>query len=102
MRESVRILDKWLIARSLVLRRAATALVATHQLPAKVYCASFASASSSLVVSMAHRNVHVYDVRKLEEPKQKRESALKFMTRSVACMADGKGKIRVIRSRTLC
>ncbi|GHJ84219.1 hypothetical protein NliqN6_0621 [Naganishia liquefaciens] len=71
--------------------RAATALVATHQLPSKVYCASFASASSSLVVSMAHRNVHVYDVRKLEEPKQKRESALKFMTRSVACMADGKG-----------
>ncbi|KAJ9111131.1 hypothetical protein QFC19_001330 [Naganishia cerealis] len=44
------------------------------------------------VVSMAHRNVHVYDVRKLEEPKQKRESALKFMTRSVACMADGKGE----------
>lgn len=40
---------------------------------------------------MAHRNVHVYDVRRLDEPKQKRESALKFMTRSVACMADGKG-----------
>jgi cell cycle arrest protein BUB3 len=72
--------------------RAANALVATHQLPSKVYCASFAPASSSLVVSMAHRNVHVYDVRRLDEPKQKRESALKFMTRSVACMADGKGK----------
>ncbi|KAJ9093436.1 hypothetical protein QFC21_006467 [Naganishia friedmannii] len=71
--------------------RAADALVATRQLPSKVYCASFAPVSSSLVVSMAHRNVHVYDVRKLEEPKQKRESALKFMTRSVACMADGKG-----------
>lgn len=75
-----------------VSRRAANALVATHQLPSKVYCASFAPASSSLVVSMAHRNVHVYDVRRLDEPKQKRESALKFMTRSVACMADGKGK----------
>lgn len=45
---------------------------------------------------MAHRNVHVYDVRKLEEPKQKRESALKFMTRSVACMADGKGKLTLL------
>ncbi len=40
---------------------------------------------------MAHRNVHVFDVRKMAEPAQKRESALKFMTRSVACMADGKG-----------
>lgn len=50
---------------------------------------------------MAHRNVHVYDVRKLEEPKQKRESALKFMTRSVACMADGKGTSSTRRAAVL-
>lgn len=47
---------------------------------------------SKLVVAMAERNVHVYDVRKLDEPEQRRESALKYMTRDVACMADGKGK----------
>jgi len=43
---------------------------------------------------MAERNVFVYDVRKLEEPEQKRESALKYMTRKVACMTDGKGECR--------
>jgi len=65
--------------------------ISVSTLPSKVYAASFAPTSSSLLISMAHRNVHVYDVRKMQEPTQKRESALKFMTRSVACMADGKG-----------
>lgn len=73
-------------------RRAANPLVARQSLPAKAYCLAYAPASSSLVVSMAHRNVYVYDVRKMEAPTQKRESALKFMTRSVACMVDGKGE----------
>lgn len=46
---------------------------------------------------MAHRHVYVYDVAKLAAATEKipasqeRESALKFMTRSVATMADGKG-----------
>jgi cell cycle arrest protein BUB3 len=49
---------------------------------------------------MAHRHVHVYSLPDLTsaaegqalKPAQERESALKFMTRSVACMADGQGK----------
>lgn len=46
---------------------------------------------------MAHRHVYVYDVAKLAAAtdkipaSQERESALKFMTRSIATMADGKG-----------
>jgi len=45
----------------------------------------------TVVVGMAGRHIHVYDVRKMNEPLQKRESSLKFMTRAVACMIDGKG-----------
>lgn len=49
---------------------------------------------------MAHRNVHVYDLATLAaaregaevKPTQERESALKFLTRSIGCMADGKGQ----------
>ena len=40
---------------------------------------------------MASRLFHIYDIRKMGEPVQTRESSLKFMTRSLACMADGKG-----------
>jgi cell cycle arrest protein BUB3 len=51
---------------------------------------------------MAHRDVHVYNLPALAaavegqvlEPAQKRESALKFLTRSLACMADGQGGSR--------
>lgn len=68
---------------------------------------------------MAHRRVFVYNVPDLAAstvmddakpaeggegaksagglpPTSSRESALKFMTRSVACMADGKGKLSSI------
>jgi cell cycle arrest protein BUB3 len=40
---------------------------------------------------MSNRKIHVYDVRKMDEISQQRESALKFMTRSIAVMADGQG-----------
>jgi len=46
---------------------------------------------------MAHRHVYVYSLPELSasgdncKPQSSRESALKFLTRSVACMADGKG-----------
>lgn len=69
--------------------RASDPLVASHELPARVY--SMDTKANRLVVAMAERNVYVFDVRKLEEPEQKRESALKYMTRKVACMTDGKG-----------
>jgi cell cycle arrest protein BUB3 len=50
-----------------------------------------ATSGNRLVVAMSERNVHVYDVRNMKEPEQRRESALKYMTRDISCMSDGKG-----------
>ncbi|WWD20314.1 hypothetical protein CI109_104790 [Kwoniella shandongensis] len=72
-------------------------LRSSQPLPSRAYNLSYAATSSRLLVSMAHRHVFVYDVGKLAAadgqiaPAQERESALKFLTRSVAVMADGKG-----------
>ncbi len=57
------------------------------------------AAGNSLVVALAGRLVNVYDMRQMVEtkdpdsvpPGQRRESSLRFMTRTVACMRDGKG-----------
>lgn len=74
-----------------------TPLKSTQPLPARAYNLAYAPSSSRLLVSMAHRHVYVYDVAKLAAAtdkipaSQERESALKFMTRSIATMADGKG-----------
>lgn len=62
---------------------------------------------------MAHRRVSVFDLAQLAKstlqddkngelaPKSARESALKFMTRSVACMADGKGEFDLASAERL-
>lgn len=55
-----------------------------------------ATSGNRLVVAMAERNVHVYDVRNMKEPEQRRESALKYMTRAVSCMSDGKGSFELL------
>ncbi|KAH8994267.1 hypothetical protein EDB92DRAFT_2113476 [Lactarius akahatsu] len=59
---------------------------------------SFRSASTSctpsVIVSflaLASRLFHIFDVRKMDTPEQTRESSLKFLTRALACMADGQG-----------
>ncbi|KAI6141294.1 WD40 repeat-like protein [Pisolithus tinctorius] len=69
--------------------RASTADVSTHVLPERVYHMDLVN--NTLVVAMASRLFHIYDIRKMSEPAQTRESSLKFMTRSLACMTDGKG-----------
>ncbi|KAL5641582.1 hypothetical protein ACGC1H_001902 [Rhizoctonia solani] len=46
---------------------------------------------TKLVVGLAGRLVHIYDVRKMDTPLQIRESSLKYMTRAIACMLDGQG-----------
>jgi cell cycle arrest protein BUB3 len=67
-------------------------------MPERVYNLSYAPATQTLLVSMSHRHVYVYSLRELSaagedlKPQSSRESALKFLTRSVACMADGKGR----------
>ena len=48
--------------------------------------------STSTYSSLAWRHLfHICDIRKMGEPVQTRDSSLKLMTWSVACMADGKG-----------
>ncbi|WFD34830.1 mitotic spindle checkpoint protein Bub3 [Malassezia cuniculi] len=88
-------------------------LRATIPLPAKVFAMDTTSvhlprgaavdAPSRLVVAMAQRHIHVFDMRALRDAldrgagaeayaaEQKRESALKFMLRDVRCMPNGTG-----------
>lgn len=75
-------------------------------LPSKPF--SMSLTATKLVVAMASRSLHIYDLKALAllteqsdgtagnnrvevEPWQRRESSLKFMTRSVACMPDDAG-----------
>ncbi|KAG8217019.1 WD40 repeat-like protein [Butyriboletus roseoflavus] len=71
--------------------RAETAEVLSHALPERVY--NMDLVHNTLVVAMASRLFHIYDIRKMSEPAQTRESSLKFMTRSLACMADWAGSV---------
>ncbi|KAF4308399.1 hypothetical protein GTA08_BOTSDO04462 [Botryosphaeria dothidea] len=76
----------------------------TVQLPSKPF--SLSLSPTKLVVAMASRAVHIYDLKALQmlcsenidpentlspEPWQRRESSLKFMTRAIACMPDDDG-----------
>jgi len=63
--------------------------VSTHALLECVYHLDLIN--NTLVVGMASHLFHIYDIRKMGEPVQMRESSLKFMMRSLACMVDGKG-----------
>ncbi|KAJ5559093.1 Nuclear pore complex subunit [Penicillium sp. DV-2018c] len=76
-------------------------------LPSKPF--SMSATATKLVVAMASRALHIYDLKALAlltaqsdgtapdgnrvevEPWQRRESSLKFMTRAVACMPDDAG-----------
>ncbi|EFE30375.1 uncharacterized protein ARB_02747 [Trichophyton benhamiae CBS 112371] len=79
---------------------------ATIPLPSKPF--SLSVTPTKLVVAMASRTLHIYDLKSLVlfleqsggqppahtlelEPWQRRESSLKFMTRAVACMPDDAG-----------
>ncbi|ESK87306.1 mitotic checkpoint protein [Moniliophthora roreri MCA 2997] len=69
--------------------RAATAQVSSHETPERVYKMDIVN--NTLVVAMASRLFNIYDVRKMDMPAQQRESSLKYMTRSIACMVTGEG-----------
>ncbi|KAI9794361.1 MAG: hypothetical protein M1816_005430 [Peltula sp. TS41687] len=84
-----------------------TKVATTIPLPAKPF--SISLTTTKLVVAMASRAVHIYDLRSLAlissqtadptptantleiEPLQRRESSLRFMTRAVACMPNDAG-----------
>jgi cell cycle arrest protein BUB3 len=58
-------------------------------LPGKVFAMD--ATKDHLVVAMDERMVHVYDHRQLDVPLQIRESGLRYQTRALKCMPDGKG-----------
>ncbi|KAF7154971.1 hypothetical protein CNMCM5623_003229 [Aspergillus felis] len=83
----------------------ADSIPAIIPLPSKPF--SMSLTATKLVVAMASRSLHIYDLKALAlltdqsdatppnkveiEPWQRRESSLKFMTRCVACMPDDAG-----------
>ncbi|KAF8191433.1 WD40-repeat-containing domain protein [Mycena galopus ATCC 62051] len=69
--------------------RAATPQQALTTTPERVYCLDMTN--HNIVVAMASRLFNIYDIRNMATPAQQRESSLKYMTRSLACMSDGQG-----------
>ncbi|KAI9362935.1 WD40-repeat-containing domain protein [Zopfochytrium polystomum] len=65
-----------------------TQLVTNQSLPAKVF--SMDAVGEKIVVAMAGRHVHIYDVRNMGQALLERESS-KFMTRVLRCMPNGQG-----------
>lgn len=45
----------------------------------------------NVIVGMAGRLNYIYDLRKLDEPVQRRDSSLKFMTRCIKFTPEGDG-----------
>lgn len=56
-------------------------------------------AKHMLVVAMASRLFHIYDIRRMDRPEQTRDSSLKYMTRALACMTDGQGELPFYRGQ---
>ncbi|KAI9312160.1 WD40-repeat-containing domain protein [Dichotomocladium elegans] len=69
--------------------RSSDALQLKLELPQKVF--SMDMNNNLLVVAMANRQIHVYDIRNMESPWQTRETALRYMLKSVRCMPNGEG-----------
>lgn len=59
------------------------------ELPGKVFTMDLAC--NMLVVGMAGRHVHIFDVRKLAKALLEKESPLKFQIRKIACIPSGEG-----------
>lgn len=73
-------------------------------LPGKVY--SLSLTDNKVVVATADRHIQIFDIRNMQHaPLEKRESPLKYQTRTVSCFLDGSafavGSVEV-RSRVLC
>ncbi|BFZ62629.1 mitotic spindle checkpoint protein Bub3 [Saitoella coloradoensis] len=60
-----------------------------HVQPHKIF--SIDMVGNKLVVAMAKRQIYIFDVRNMQQTLQKRESSLKFMTKTVKCMPNGEG-----------
>jgi cell cycle arrest protein BUB3 len=60
-----------------------------HGTPERIYALDHVN--NNLVVAMASRLFHIYDIYKMGSPAQERESSLKYMTKSLACMPNSEG-----------
>ncbi|KAF8907800.1 WD40-repeat-containing domain protein [Mucidula mucida] len=69
--------------------RAQSAHQSTEKMPERVY--NMDLVGNMLVVAMASRLVRIYDTRKMDTVLHERDSSLKYLTRSLACMTDGQG-----------
>jgi hypothetical protein len=56
---------------------------------------------NTLVIGMSNRLNYIYDLRKLDEPLQRRNSSLKFMTRAVKLTPTGDGTYSSIQASVL-
>ncbi|KAI0741991.1 WD40 repeat-like protein [Daedaleopsis nitida] len=74
--------------------RASNPQTHSQELPERVY--NMDLVNHILVVAMASRLFHIYDLRKMDAVAQTRESSLKFMTRALACMPDGQGEFPIL------
>lgn len=69
-----------------------TLVVAKLSLPDKCYSMDLCPERNLLLVATAGRHIYLYDTRSLSAgPLQKRESSLKYQTRSVKFFGDGSG-----------
>lgn len=59
----------------------------TLELPGKVY--SMSAAKNIVAVAMSDRQIYIFDLRKMREPYQKRESSMKFQTRAIKMFPSG-------------
>ncbi|PFH49079.1 hypothetical protein AMATHDRAFT_63883 [Amanita thiersii Skay4041] len=69
--------------------RSSTTQQSSYTTPDRIYHLDLVN--NTLVVAMASRLFHIYDTRRMDTPTQQRESSLKYMTRSLACMPTGEG-----------
>lgn len=70
-------------------RQASNALVGSYQQPERVYAADVSGLR--VIVGTAARHVWIWDLRKMNEPEQRRMASLKFQTRCIRAFPDGTG-----------
>jgi cell cycle arrest protein BUB3 len=63
--------------------------VGTHPQPDRVYTMSISN--HRIIVGTAGRHVNIYDLRRMDEPEQRRESSLKYQTRCIRAFPNGQG-----------
>jgi cell cycle arrest protein BUB3 len=84
-------------------RLPADGCAAAVELPEKVFAMGLSD--NRIVLGMAGRHVYVYDLRKLGEVEQERQSSLKYQTRAIRCFPNGQGygeRTSNLRLRAIC